>query len=409
MSSQKIKIGIIFDQDILSGGGFQQAVNACLVASKIDKNISEIAFYTTKRIGVERLTRHGIKSKYININLFKKILLYFKTTYRYRILYKLINVFLNYNFFESFLKKQKIDFVYFISPSRFALDLSTLNYIFTVWDNCHRDYPEFPEVRENKEFEEREFRLKKALKKATAIIAESEFGKKNLLKRYNLDNERINVIPLEPAPIINSVKKGKYEFNNNLKEINLDSKFIFYPAQFWPHKNHKYIIDGLVILIKNFNLSINAVFCGSDKGYKNSIRNYASQNNIEKNIIFTDFLSDQEVASLYLNSIALVMPSYFGPTNMPPYEAFKLGTPVLYPEILAKQDDIYDAILPIKYEDPNTMALHINSLIKNNSVRETIINRGFEKIEFLESIDRVKILNKIISNFRNKLFCFKDF
>ena len=409
MSSQKIKIGIIFDQDILSGGGFQQAVNACLVASKIDKNISEIAFYTTKRIGVERLTRHGIKSKYININLFKKILLYFKTTYRYRILYKLINVFLNYNFFESFLKKEKIDFVYFISPSRFALDLSTLNYIFTVWDNCHRDYPEFPEVRENKEFEEREFRLKKALKKATAIIAESEFGKKNLLKRYNLDNERINVIPLEPAPIINSVKKGKYQFNNNLKEINLDSKFIFYPAQFWPHKNHKYIIDGLVILIKNFNLSINAVFCGSDKGYKNSIRNYASLNNIEKNIIFTDFLSDQEVASLYLNSIALVMPSYFGPTNMPPYEAFKLGTPVLYPEILAKQDDIYDAILPIKYEDPNTMALHINSLIKNNSVRETIINRGFEKIEFLESIDRVKILNKIISNFRNKLFCFKDF
>lgn len=409
MSYQKIKLGIIFDQDILSGGGFQQALNACLVASKIDKNISEIAFYTTKRIGVERLTRHGIKSKYININLFKKILLYFKTTYRYRILYKLINVFLNYNFFESFLKKEKIDFVYFISPSRFALDLSTLNYIFTVWDNCHRDYPEFPEVRDNNEFEEREFRLKKALKKATAIIAESEFGKNNLLKRYNLDNERINVIPLEPAPIINSVKKGEYEFNNNLKKINLDYKFIFYPAQFWPHKNHKYIIDGLVILIKNFNLSINAVFCGSDKGYKNSIRNYASLNNLEKNIIFTDFLSDQEVTSLYLNSIALVMPSYFGPTNMPPYEAFKLGTPVLYPEILAKQDDIYDAILPIKYEDPNTMALHINNLIKNKSVRKTIINRGFEKIEFLESIDRVKILNKIIFNFRNKFFCFKDF
>ena len=409
MSYQKIKLGIIFDQDILSGGGFQQAVNACLVASKIDKNISEIAYYTTKRIGVERLTRHGIKSKYININLFKKILLYFKTTYRHRILYKLINVFFNYNFFESFLKKEKIDLVYFISPSRFALDLSTLNYIFTVWDNCHRDYPEFPEVRNNNEFEEREFRLKKALKKATAIIAESEFGKKNLLKRYNLDNERINVIPLEPAPIINSGKKGKYEFKNNLKKINLDYKFIFYPAQFWPHKNHKYIIDGLDIIIKNFNLSINAVFCGSDKGYKNSIRNYASLNNLEKNIIFTDFLSDQEVTSLYLNSIALVMPSYFGPTNMPPYEAFKLGTPVLYPEILAKQDDIYDAILPIKYEDPNTMALHINNLIKNKSVRETIIKRGFEKIAFLESIDRVKILNKIILNFRNKFFCFKDF
>ena len=191
MSYEKIKLGIIFDQDILSGGGFQQAVNASLVATKIDKNISEIAFYSTKRVGVQRLINHGINSKYININLFKKILLYFKTTYRFRILYRLISVFFNYNFFESFLKKEKIDFVYFISPSRFALDLNTINYIFTVWDNCHRDHPEFPEVRHENEFEEREFRLKKALKKATAIIAESEFGKNNLLKRYNLDHERI--------------------------------------------------------------------------------------------------------------------------------------------------------------------------------------------------------------------------
>ena len=86
------------------------------------------------------------------------------------------------------------------------------------------------------------------------------------------------------------------------------------------------------------------------------------------------------MASLYLNAIALVMPSYFGPTNMPPYEAFKLGTPVLYPEILAKQDDIYDAILPIKYEDPNTMALHINNLIKNNLIREKSLIEVFKKL-----------------------------
>ena len=103
------------------------------------------------------------------------------------------------------------------------------------------------------------------------------------------------------------------------------------------------------------------------------------------------------------------MPSYFGPTNIPPYEAFKLGTPVLYPEILAKQDDIYDAILPIKYEDPNTMAIHINNLIKNNLIKEKYVKKGFQKIEYLESINRVDILNKIIINFRHKYFCFKKF
>ena len=41
MSSYKLKLAIIFDQDVFSGGGFQQAINASLVASKINENISK--------------------------------------------------------------------------------------------------------------------------------------------------------------------------------------------------------------------------------------------------------------------------------------------------------------------------------------------------------------------------------
>ena len=107
-----------------------------------------------KKNGARRLINYGIKAKFIKINLIKRILLYFKTSFRYRILYKFINLFCQYNFLESFLLKDGIDIVYFISPSRFALDLDSLNYIYTVWDTCHRDHVEFPEVRINSEFED---------------------------------------------------------------------------------------------------------------------------------------------------------------------------------------------------------------------------------------------------------------
>ena len=58
-----------------------------------------------------------------------------------------------------FLKKtfaEKIDLVYFVSPSRLAADLKKLNFIFTIWDLCHRDNPEFPEVKKDNQFETRE-------------------------------------------------------------------------------------------------------------------------------------------------------------------------------------------------------------------------------------------------------------
>ena len=409
MSSYKLKLAIIFDQDFLSGGGFQQAINASLVASKINENISEVKFYSTKKNGARRLINYGIKAKFIKINLIKRILLYFKTSFRYRIIYKFISLFYQYNFFESFLLKDDINIVYFISPSRFALDLDSLNYIFTVWDTCHRDHVEFPEVRINSEFEEREFRLNNALKKATAIIAESEYGKNNLLKRYNLERERIKIIPLEPGTKIKSQIDNQINCLDNLKKFNINDRFIFYPAQFWPHKNHIYIIDGIKILIEKYDINISAVFSGSDKGNKKFIKKYVALNNLEKNIIFTNFISDEEITYLYLNCIALVMPTYFGPTNIPPYEAFRLGTPVLYPEELGIQDNIEDAILSIKYEDPDTMASQINKLLNDEQLRQNYIKKGYEKTKFLEKIDRTEILNNILIDFRRKFLCSKEF
>ena len=45
-----------------------------------------------------------------------------------------------------------------------------------------------------------------------------------------------------------------------------NKKIIFYPAQFWAHKNHKYIIDAAEILKNENNTKFLFVFCGGNKG-----------------------------------------------------------------------------------------------------------------------------------------------
>ena len=101
--------------------------------------------------------------------------------------------------------------LYFISPSRFALDLDELNFIYTIWDLCHRDNLEFPETKIKDEFENRELRLNFSLKKATAIIVDSKYGKSNLAKKYNIEKSRIKVIPFEPLKEINENKFSKIQ------------------------------------------------------------------------------------------------------------------------------------------------------------------------------------------------------
>ena len=58
---------------------------------------------------------------------------------------------------------------------------------------------------------------------------------------------------------------------------------------------------------------------------------YAKKNNMEKQVKYLGYIDKKEITALYKASIALSMPTYFGPTNIPPLEAFKNSVPVLYP------------------------------------------------------------------------------
>ena len=236
-----------------------------------------------------------------------------------------MNIFVPINFFENKLLKEKIDLVYFVSPSRFAADLKKLNFIFTIWDLCHRDNPEFPEVKKDNQFKTREKIFKEVLPSPVPVIVDSDVGKKNLVKRYLIDEERVHVIPFEPSP---RVKDFRGKLSNKIFEsikYNLSAPYVFYPAQYWPHKNHVYILEGIKELESNFSQKINAIFTGTDKGNLDYLKKYASDLGLCERIYFLDFVSDQEIIDLYKSSLALVMPTYFGPTNLPPLEAFCLG------------------------------------------------------------------------------------
>ena len=402
-----LNIALIFDQEVESGGGFQQGLNAALLASKIDKKLAYLSIFHTKKKIKYNLKENGIDSQLINLSLIKKIYLYIKTTEKFRILYKIIRIIYDFNFFEDFLLKKKIDLVYFISPSRFSLDLNQLNFIFTIWDLCHLEHPEFPEVKNKGEFDNRELRIKYATKRAISIIVDSEYSKLNLHKKYNVNKSRIKIIPFEP---INEIKNNYDSKDSNFKISNkykVKNKFIFYPAQFWPHKNHIYILKSIYILEKKYKISIDAVFAGGDKGNKDHIINYANKLGIRDRIIFTGFINNQELFTFYKMSLALVMPTFFGPTNIPPLEAFKLGVPTIYPDLEGLRDQVKDSALLVDLYNPDSLSKCVLKLINDNKFKNELIINGLKRYKEIENYDRINTLNEILKDFTIKYSNFK--
>ena len=269
---------------------------------------------------------------------------------------------------NNFWKKKKVDLVYFISQSYLTNYLHNINYIFTLFDLCHRDNPEFPEVKNNRIFEFREKQLQNNLARATAVLTES-IRKKNVIYRYRLDEERVHVFPIEPAPTIEFVKSRS---DNNIenkyidikKKYNLKYDYIFYPAQFWAHKNHIYILKTLNILQNEGSDLLGAIFSGSDQGNLSYIKDMTKQFNLENKVRFTGFVSNEEINYLYSQSIALVMPTYFGPTNIPPLEAFKLNVPVIYSDLPGLRDQVKGAALLVDLNDPKKPCFKSKKTVK---------------------------------------------
>ena len=246
------------------------------------------------------------------------------------------------------------------------------------------------------------------LPKATAILVDSELGKNNLTRRYGIDDERVFVVPFEGS---NFLKKIKKPVNKNNIVVNqkygFNEPYIFYPAQFWPHKNHIYLIRGLKQLEEKYQIKLNAIFAGGDKGNKKYILEMAQKLNIKERIKFAGFVDNNEMIELYLQSLALVMPSYFGPTNLPPLEAFELGVPVLYSDLPGLKDQVEDSALLMDLKNPESMADQLYRLLNEFDLRNKLISSGKKRLKYFENFKRDELLLKILCDFRSKNICWE--
>jgi len=397
MDIKKLNVAVVFDGELEVGGGFQQQISTILKLKELNK-YNFLGFVFNKK-NKNILKDYGIDSVVVNQNLIDKVIRLLNRQDWFLPISKKIKLISN---FEKTLFKHDIDFVYFLYPSSLSIDLINHNYIITVWDLCHRDYPEFPEVNFNREFETRELLYTRSLKKAVAVLTDSEHGKLNIIKRYGVDPERIYVAPFSPS--VNILIDYKIDVKIKYK---IEGEYIYYPAQFWAHKNHVYVIDAISIL-KTQGINLTAVFSGSDKGNLDYILKYAEKKSVNDLVKYIGFAPNEEIYSLYKNAVALVMPTYFGPTNIPPLEAFAVGTPVIYSDLSGLRDQVGDAALLCDLKNPESLAEHLKALLNNTTLRNELIIKGKKRLEELTKTDIINILENIFDDYHIKLRCWKS-
>jgi glycosyltransferase involved in cell wall biosynthesis len=291
------------------------------------------------------------------------------------------------------LRENQIDLTLSFTPN-----CPTVNYpyIVTLWDLQHKLQSYFPEISAFGEWKNRENIYNKVLNRAVTIITGTEIGKAEIERFYQIPAKRIKVIPLfTPQFILNS----SVDNENVFTKYSIPDQYLFYPAQFWPHKNHIGLLLAIKYLKDKYNIEFTLVLVGADQGNEAYVREMVAKLDLSKQVYFLGFVPQEDMLQLYQNAFALIFLSFFGPDNLPPLEAMALGCPVIAANVSGAKEQLGDAALLVDPKQPEEIAVAIKSLLEDANLRQNLIKTGSIRAKQWIADDYIREVFSVIDDF----------
>ena len=212
----------------------------------------------------------------------------------------------------------------------------------------------------------------RAARAATMVVTDSEYARKQIIDVLGIAPDRVVVVYL-------AVDHQRYspladENDASLGErLALPERFLYYPAGFWPHKNHLRLLEAFALLEDK---RLELVLTGASTGRLAQILDRARQLGIGDRVHYLGFVPDADLPALYRRAHAVVFPSLYEGFGLPPLEAMACGCPVASSRRASLAEVCGDAAAVLEPEDPRQMADAINALVDDEQARGELRDRG---------------------------------
>lgn len=386
-----MRIGIYFESSPREGGAFHENINLIKIFNEHNKYYDFV--YIVSSVEIKKILEDlGCSTVFLKKNLLFRIHQFLFKFIFFRYLFKKLNI---ENIFEKFIIKNKVDLTLFNNPSEISLMASNLPFVIILFEFQHRTDNYLPEYASFHDFNLRELIIEHACKRAYKIIVATNKDKETVVNLYNATRKNIVIQPYVPfLPDIYNNNKFKIDYDKLFSELKIaKKKYLFYPAQFWPHKNHKYLIDAyenLNLLDKNLKI----IFSGYDKGNLKYLKKQINNKKLEDKFIIFNYLTNDQIISLYLNAKGLVMPTFVGHSTLPLYEAFFFKLPVFFTKDLL-DEKLKSLVYEIDIFKPNDLAFRIKECSTQIDQNNLKISSAHEY--YLKNCSR----EKLFENFKN--------
>lgn len=221
--------------------------------------------------------------------------------------------------------------------------------------------------------------IKRACELNDVVVTISDFSKRDIAERAGTPIEKIQVIP-NGLRILSELDKTLEE--NLTKNLGLNNGFILNVGGIHERKNIVRLIYAFGKFVKQTEYKGKLLITGNVSGapYQEKMKKLCDeavrQTGMNEKIIFTGFISDEELDTLFRITEFIIYPSLYEGFGMPVLEGMKAGVPVITSNTTAMPEVAADAALLINPEDIDDMASAMSKLFNNKTLKDELVQKG---------------------------------
>ena len=378
----KLKIGIFLSSNEASGGTFQYNYTIYEILSNLEESDLELILFYTDPIWKTLISK---KNNLIQVPITKTFRFFFRISIILNLNIQILRIiFKKFNIIKL-IEKEKCNFIIYPSQDYISF-LSKTPSVVAIHDLMHRYEKHFNEY-SNGEIRRRDYIYNLICKNSKLILCDSNCGKSHVIDSYNISEEKIQILPFIPPTYFDNC-----HFVDLERLYNLKNDFIFYPAAFWEHKNHKNLLLAFTLVLNEYpNLKL--VLVGAKKNHYDKTVKLINELKIQDAVYILNYVDNNSIYTLYKKCKLMTYVSLLGPTNIPPIEAIYLDCPFIcsksygMPEQVGdcgvlvdanNPEDIYIGIKKILNLDYNIQLMRENYIVRTKDLKSTFNESLFE-------------------------------
>ncbi len=268
--------------------------------------------------------------------------------------------------FRLMFEKEKTDV--FFTPSHYAPRYSPTSTAISIMD---LSYIHFPDLFKKNDLYQLINWTRYSAVNAKLIFTISKSSKSDIIREYKVDSKKIVVT----YPGIKQLKDMK---NTDLKKFGIDKQYLLFVGTLQPRKNTSRLIEAFS---KIEDKKVDLVIVGKKGWLYEEILAAPDKYKVRDRVKFLDFVTNEDLPSLYKNAKCFVLPSLYEGFGLPVLEAMKYGCPVITSNISSLPEAGGDAAVYIDPENVSDITTKINQVLKNEKLRAQMIKKGYEQVK----------------------------